>query len=116
MVRKISEMGFLLEGKALKAVIILLMKSWGNYEQIKDALLNYCNADAETCRKKERKESRVAENETYVQLVARMTQNLRNLLRFQMLKKITADCTDSSLGTNCCQGIPFESIPQRKDI
>lgn len=56
-VRKISGMGFLLEGKALKAFISLLMKSWGNYEQLKDTLLNCCNADAETCRKKERKQS-----------------------------------------------------------
>ncbi|XP_063613788.1 uncharacterized protein LOC134787019 [Penaeus indicus] len=72
-------LGSLLGGKALQIYVSLPDDVLKDYRQLKDALLQAYNVDADSYRKKF-KESKAGEDETYVQLITRMTQYLDHWL------------------------------------
>ncbi|XP_063604424.1 uncharacterized protein LOC134779953 [Penaeus indicus] len=72
-------LGSLLGGKALQIYVSLPDDVLKDYRQLKDALLKAYNVDADSYRKKF-KESKAGEDETYVQLITRMTQYLDHWL------------------------------------
>lgn len=72
-------LGSLLGGKALRVYVNFPAQVLHDYGQLKEALLEAYSIDADSYRKKFRK-SKVGENETYVQLVSRMRQNLDSWL------------------------------------
>ncbi|XP_063587863.1 uncharacterized protein LOC134765248 [Penaeus indicus] len=79
-------LGSFLTGKALKTYVSLPDEILHNYDLLKDALLKTYSVDAESYRKKFR-ESRIGENETYIQLVSRMEQYLSNWLALSNVKE-----------------------------
>ena len=68
-------LGTLLRGKALKTYVSLPQEVSEDYEQLKKALLLAYHVDADSYRRKFR-ESRVGDNESYIQLALRMEQYL----------------------------------------
>ncbi|XP_042886053.1 uncharacterized protein LOC122262167 [Penaeus japonicus] len=72
-------LGSVLTGKALKTYVSLSDEVLNNYDQLKTALLRTYSVDAESYRRKFR-ESRINNDESYVQLISRMEQYLNNWL------------------------------------
>ncbi|XP_063601511.1 uncharacterized protein LOC134777606 [Penaeus indicus] len=97
-------LGAQLTGKALKTYINLPNNVLSNYELVKDALLKTYCLDAESYRKKFR-ESKVNETESYVQLVTRMEQYLRNWISLSEVREDFNDLCDflvrDQLLSNC---------------
>ena len=79
-------LGSLLSGKALKVYVSLPDNIVSDYSQLKESLLKAYNVDAESYRRKFR-ESKAGDNETFVQLTARMSQYLNNWLVLSDVQK-----------------------------
>ncbi|XP_063615688.1 uncharacterized protein LOC134788803 [Penaeus indicus] len=97
-------LGAQLTGKALKTYINLPNNVLSNYELVKDALLKIYCLDAESYRKKFR-ESKMNETESYVQLVTRMEQYVRNWISLSEVREDFNDLCDflvrDQLLSNC---------------
>ncbi|XP_063597903.1 uncharacterized protein LOC134774421 [Penaeus indicus] len=78
-------LGSVLTGRALKTYVSLPDEVLLNYTQLREALLKTYSVDAESYRRKFR-ESKVNDNETYVQLIARMEQYLNNWLSLSSIE------------------------------
>ncbi|XP_063586494.1 uncharacterized protein LOC134763893 [Penaeus indicus] len=100
-------LGSLLGGKALKIYVSLPDDVLVNYELLKDALLKGYNVDVDSYRKKF-KESKVGENETYVQLMSRLIRYLDNWLTMSDVTKNYEELFDFLVRDQMLSNCPFE--------
>ncbi|XP_037774920.1 uncharacterized protein LOC119571901 [Penaeus monodon] len=102
-------LGSLLGGKALKIYVSLPDDVLVNYELLKDALLKGYNVDVDVdSYRKKFKESKVGENETYVQLMSRLIRYLDNWLTMSDVTKNYEELFDFLIRDQMLNNCPFE--------